>query len=816
MFWRFGIQSNSSIDALLEKENVTLDELFEDEDLLQDLCRPQVLAQLLVYVTAQDLDEAKRFKYPYIACEVIACEIYAVCEAVLNTEGLLDNFWKFLERPAPIDPLQASYFSKVNGVLIQKKAGEMAQFVRSQPAIISHVLRHIGNSSVAELLLKIISVEEVPEGQGIVLWLSQQGIIPSLVGRLDPTLEVEIHNTAAQTILDIIAVSYQNMGAMDQMELPSTAGGNSLVDTLKSEPVVRKMVDYMLDNTAPNAPSSLANGINIMIELIRRYCSEIEQAEYQQHHYQTQDIDTRPAIIIPTQEKLQLLSVDLSDLLKVVGERVNEFAALLTNPRNQIAADTTVGKVTPLGSERLKTCELFAEILHLQYLYFSSPLFERLVFGTMDGEPVPVIPNPDGLVKPSSEVDARKEMIASRQNVADALISVTEKCVSAKTLPHCLDLFFKYPWHNFLHSVVYDMIAKVFNTYTFTSTANFRPLNPDGTEVAPGGEPTPLETKMSSLKGFFAKLVLSILVEGELTKKITNAQRQNDFEIEQPKGVRLGYMGHLTYIADEVCKLWEKCAHEFQSTAGALVDSDEWQEYVMGVLRETKERDRQPLGGVRPTQGSSHLGVPMVTGAGGFGTNLDDTDIGVMKSTSASKGDGNANDSDDDDDISGGIGTAAFVNDGDVSSDQFARYLCQQIVNDFPDRGMLGGESSDEEEEDEEDGVDVVVSDIDGASANESGLWFQESHDNPFPKKISSLGDGFEDDMSSEDDRSDNASAEKVMRPTQTTVEAEKAAVENTKSFNLTELGRALPVDSGISSSATADSGTTTPAEAST
>jgi hypothetical protein len=56
---------------------------------------------------------------------VIACEIYAVCEAILSTEGLLKNFWKFLEVPTPIDPLLASYFSKVNGVLIQKKAGEV-------------------------------------------------------------------------------------------------------------------------------------------------------------------------------------------------------------------------------------------------------------------------------------------------------------------------------------------------------------------------------------------------------------------------------------------------------------------------------------------------------------------------------------------------------------------------------------------------------------------------------------------------------------------------------------------------------------------
>ena len=34
---------------------------------------------------------------------------------------------------------------------------------------------------------------------------------------------------------------------------------------------------------------------------------------------------------------------------------------------------------TPLGPERLKICELFAEVVHLQYLLTSSPLFDALV-----------------------------------------------------------------------------------------------------------------------------------------------------------------------------------------------------------------------------------------------------------------------------------------------------------------------------------------------------------------------------------------------------------------------------------------------------
>ena len=35
MFWRFGF-SNSTLDALLDKEDVTLEEVMEEEDLLQE------------------------------------------------------------------------------------------------------------------------------------------------------------------------------------------------------------------------------------------------------------------------------------------------------------------------------------------------------------------------------------------------------------------------------------------------------------------------------------------------------------------------------------------------------------------------------------------------------------------------------------------------------------------------------------------------------------------------------------------------------------------------------------------------------------
>jgi hypothetical protein len=50
--------------------------------------------------------------------------------------------------------------------------------------------------------------------------------------------------------------------------------------------------------------------------------------------------------------------------------------------------------------------------------------------------------------------------------------------------------------------------------------------------------------------------------------KIMQAQQSNDDAQSSRGGVRLGYMGHLTYISDEVCKLIEKCSLDLSELTG--------------------------------------------------------------------------------------------------------------------------------------------------------------------------------------------------------------------------------------------------------
>lgn len=222
MFWRFGGYANiSTIDTILDKSDFTLEELLDEGDLIQELKQHNaklidylrdepVLVSLLEYVVAPKLEpvaspepeddddvdkgkarvlpfsrprassrasepeskeeemEKKRNRYAYVAAEVLSSDNWSICEALLANKIMLRNFWDFLRRDTPLDPLQASYFTKVNEALFDKKTEEMIELLKSIDNAVPDMLRHVDCPMVMDLLLKIISLERTEAGQGIV------------------------------------------------------------------------------------------------------------------------------------------------------------------------------------------------------------------------------------------------------------------------------------------------------------------------------------------------------------------------------------------------------------------------------------------------------------------------------------------------------------------------------------------------------------------------------------------------------------------------------------------------------------------------
>ncbi|KAH9267717.1 hypothetical protein BASA83_009791 [Batrachochytrium salamandrivorans] len=221
------------------------------------------------------------------------------------------------------------------------------------------------------------------------------------------------------------------------------------------------------------------------------------------------------------------------------------------------------------------------------------------------------------------------------------------------------------------------MIAKVFNTYSYTSSIQPSPAlsvpassATDASVNTDQGVEAPGQKKLQNLRTSVKRLVVSIFKDAHLMTQITDAQHQNDYDVVE--------------LDDEL---------------NESMNSDQWCEYVSHPLRETRDRDRQPLGGVRPEapmgQNTAFGGVGSsisYNGGGGGKFGEENSESGKSKKKSD-----HAREASDDEEDGTAAGGRNAPGESDTFNDQFARYLCQQLVKDLPDR-FLGGDSSDDDE----------------------------------------------------------------------------------------------------------------------
>ncbi|KAI0454196.1 SAPS-domain-containing protein [Xylaria acuta] len=417
MFWRFGGYANiSTIDTILDKPDFLLEDLLDESDLIQELKQhntklleylrqDRVLSKLLDYVVAPKLEpvenpdddddddaskkgrslglsfgrprassrttsdgndddesEKKRNRYAYVAAEVLSSDNWSIYESLMENRALLANFWSFLTLPAPLDPLQASYFTKVNESLFDKKTHDMLQLLRSIDDAVPNMLRHVDCPMIMDLLLKIISLERTEDGQGVVEWLYTKDVMPALLSFLGPEHSWATQTAAGDFIKAIITVS-ANASQNEQ----ACIGPNELTRQLVSRSCVEKIIGYMLGGGNP-----LTVGVGIIIEVIRKNNSDYDPDV-------GGDANAQPSSRDP---------IYLGTLLRLFAEHVPDFMSLVLNaPAQKQRLDSTFGdKIEPLGFDRFKTCELMAELLHCSNMALLNEVGSEQVIARRDEE----------------------------------------------------------------------------------------------------------------------------------------------------------------------------------------------------------------------------------------------------------------------------------------------------------------------------------------------------------------------------------------------------------------------------------------------
>eukprot|EP01112_Ceratiomyxa_fruticulosa_P021001 TRINITY_DN7305_c0_g1_i3.p1 TRINITY_DN7305_c0_g1~~TRINITY_DN7305_c0_g1_i3.p1 ORF type:complete len:721 (+),score=138.35 TRINITY_DN7305_c0_g1_i3:227-2389(+) len=505
-FWRtFGFHTVSVVETILDREVFMLEELLDEEEILQEvksqnkklidyLALPTTLQRLFEFITQlpsapppnnnnasqsesedeallQGVDQKRKFKYPFIACEILCSDIWAITEAIFHDDTLLDVLYSFLDNAPPLDTLLASYTSRVAGVLLGRRTVECLAYLRRRDGVIPSFLMHLSNASIMELLLKIIGCEESPEGVGTLEWLCSTDLIPILVQKMSKDNPVTVHENAGQTLVDILAVS-------------ANISQSPLVAQLESPEHLNQLYHHIL---TPDNSSALLHGLTVIIELLKRH--------YKEH---PDESSATPLSGLPA-----LLTVSiphfhsLHQLLKT---------NTLSNEETAVMYTTTGPLSPPLGFYRLKIIEFFLAIMRTRYDVIDSAIQSEAIVLTI------------------------------------------------------VELFFKYPWNNFLHIATEQIVQTV------------------------------LECQKNDIK-------LDLLIQAGLLDRIIETNRQHLSEVNLPGGARRGYMGFLTNISLAISAV----STGNPELEGAIEKHEGWREYVATSLAEIRTIENKPLGGHRPS-----------------------------------------------------------------------------------------------------------------------------------------------------------------------------------------------------------------------
>ncbi|XP_069480212.1 serine/threonine-protein phosphatase 6 regulatory subunit 3 isoform X3 [Ambystoma mexicanum] len=399
MFWKFDLHSSSHIDTLLEREDVTLKELMDEEDVLQEckaqnrklveyLLKAECLENLVTFIIdepPQDMDEKIKYKYPNLSCELLTADVSQINDRLGEDESLLLKLYSFLLNDSPLNPLLASFFSKVLSILISRKPEQIVDFLKKKDDFVDLILKHIGTSAIMDLLLRLLTCIEPPQlRQDVLSWLNEERIIQRLVEIVTPSQEEDRHSNASQSLCEIIRLSRDQM-----LQVQSSTEPDPLLSTLEKQEIIEQLLTNIF--VQDKNESAIVSAIQILLTLL-----ETRRPAFEGH------ID-----LCPPGMSSSTTSVSKS-VLEAIRTRLKCFHDLLLAPPNISVMKMTWGILDPpVGNTRLNVIRLICSLLQTNTPDINLVLIELNTIGVI------------------------------------------------------LDLFFKYIWNNFLHTQVEICIALI-------------------------------------------------------------------------------------------------------------------------------------------------------------------------------------------------------------------------------------------------------------------------------------------------------------------------------------------------------------------
>ncbi|KAK8543461.1 hypothetical protein V6N13_136029 [Hibiscus sabdariffa] len=347
MFWRLtSLSASSPVESILDKENFTLEELLDEEEIIQECKalnsrlinflrdRAQV-EQLLHYIIkepSEDADSKQTFKFPFIACEIFTCEIDVILKTLIEDEELVNLLFSFVEPNRPHSALTAGYFSKVVICLMLRKTIPLMNYIQTHQDVLCQLVDLIGITSIMEVLIRLVGADDhvYPNFLEVMQWLADSNLLEMIVDKLNPSCPPEVHGNAAETLCAITR------------NAPSP-----LASKLSRPSFVARIFGHALEDS--HSKYGLVHSLSVCISLLDPKRSAISSPLM--HYFRNQHMYEPPIPVNP--ETIKAMLPKLGDLLM-----------LLNVSSDEKILPTTYGELRPpLGKHRLKIVEFISVLL---------------------------------------------------------------------------------------------------------------------------------------------------------------------------------------------------------------------------------------------------------------------------------------------------------------------------------------------------------------------------------------------------------------------------------------------------------------------
>lgn len=506
-----------------------------------------------------------------VAAEILSVDVWSITDTFMENTELLQRLWNVLDKPAPLPIFSATYFMKINEHLLDMKTPEMIQFILNEPNLVERFVRHIETPPLMDFMLKVISTDKPDSSTGVIEVLKTQNLISSLISFLSPEISSSIQSAASDFLKAFITISANNAEN-------TTIGPNELSRELVSEKIVRMLLDNMV-----KGGTGLSNGVGIVIEIIRKNNS---------------DYDPVPVVYVSLESHPPSPKdpIYLGTLVRIFSDAIPMFTRMLKID-NEKTLETPFGEIEPLGFERFKICELIAELIHCSNMSLLNEkrgedivkerdqVREVLILKQNELRDDEVFNEDEIIINEIEKLDLNRPDIEQQKEIdnEDSEIQIIQDETSIRENPVVGDLlkislfdneiiitilkmFFKFPWNNFLHNVVFDIVQQILNAHMDV--------------------------------GFNKFLAIDLFDRCQITNLIIHGH--NDcLKYEQDNRLRLGYMGHLTLIAEEVVKFTSLNIHHTNAKSIIIddaIEKEDWIHYVDDILVDIRNKYNSVLG----------------------------------------------------------------------------------------------------------------------------------------------------------------------------------------------------------------------------